>query len=320
MRTTTHIQPQQNRIGRGSRFDGNFAWARFVSVGLLLSFLWLVPESGIAADDPVPLNKQKTVLLDKPGNRVLLKAQVVLRTGLLEMLCCLKKTKEHESILAVDSKAHVVHAGLLALDAKPGTPVRFLPEYRPPTGQKIDIFLRWTDPTGTKRRVSAQEWVRHAIHRFYVAEMKALPSDVTLPKDSELRFDATNHELTWYGPMTESQRDQLLALSRDQSFRDAINTFFRRSRPRKMDTHWVFAGSGFYEDEKSGQRSYLGDEGDLICVANFSSATIDVAIPSTSSGTENLMFEAFTEHIPPIGTEVTIELIPVKDTEKRTNR
>src|SRR5687768_3825558 len=49
----------------------------------------------------VPLNKQETVLLDRPGRRVLVKSKVVLREGLLEMLACPLQTKEHESILAV---------------------------------------------------------------------------------------------------------------------------------------------------------------------------------------------------------------------------
>ncbi|HID23544.1 MAG TPA: hypothetical protein EYP14_14265 [Planctomycetaceae bacterium] len=262
---------------------------------------------------PVPLNAKKTVLLDKAHNRLLLKTEVTRREGLLEMLCCLKHTKEHESILAVDAKAYVVHAGLLALGARPGRPVQFVPKYRPPAGQRIDIFVRWKDQNGAERREKAQRWVRYARYRFHVAKLKALPPDVTLPEDSPLRFDARNHELTWYGPMTKKQRDELLALTNDQTFRDAINRFFQQSLPREMDTDWVFVGSGFYKDPETGETHYMAEGGDLICVANFPSATIDVAIPSTSSGTENLLFEAYTERIPPIGTQVMLELIPSKD-------
>ena len=92
-----------------------------------------------ATDKIVPLNKSGTVLLDVKGNRVSLKSKVVLREGLLEMLCCLVQTKEHESILAVNARAKVIHAGLLALGAKPGTTVRYFPQYKPATGQQIDI-------------------------------------------------------------------------------------------------------------------------------------------------------------------------------------
>ena len=63
------------------------------------------------------MNKQETVLLDAEGKRLVLKGEVCLREGLLEMLVCLKQTKEHESILSVATKAQTVHAGLLALFA-----------------------------------------------------------------------------------------------------------------------------------------------------------------------------------------------------------
>src|SRR5687768_1224783 len=46
------------------------------------------PAAKPAAVKIVPLNKQETVLLDRAGRRVLVKAKVVLREGLLEMLAC----------------------------------------------------------------------------------------------------------------------------------------------------------------------------------------------------------------------------------------
>ena len=47
--------------------------------------------------------------------RVVLEGEVCLREGQLEMFACLKGTKEHEAIVAVPTKAHVVHAALVAL-------------------------------------------------------------------------------------------------------------------------------------------------------------------------------------------------------------
>jgi len=193
--------------------------------------------------------------------------------------------------------------------------VQYVPEYRPPSGQRIDLFIRWRDKKGVEHRERAQRWVRYARYRFHVAKLKALPPEVKLPEDSPLRFDARNQELTWYGPMTKKERDELLALTDAPAFRDAINRFYQQSLPREMDTHWVFVGSGFYKDPETGEKYYMAEGGDLICVANFPSATLDVAIPSTSSGTENLLFEAYTERIPPVGTEVLLELIPSKITK-----
>jgi hypothetical protein len=261
---------------------------------------------------PIPLNKNATVLLDKKGKRVLLKTQVALQQGALEMLCCLKQTKEHESILSLDAKAYVVHTALLALGAKPGTPVHYNPEYQPPTGQKIDIFLNWTDEKGKAHRVPAQSLVRRSINRFRIVKMESLPAGLNLPKNSELRYDRKLKELSWYGPMTAKQKDEFLALSENKEYRQAVESFFEQSQPREMKADWVFGGSGFFTDEETGKKYYLAEDGDLICVANFSGAMIDVSMPSSSENGD-LNFEAYTERIPPKGTEVTVELIPVAE-------
>lgn len=265
----------------------------------------------------IPLNKQGTVLLDRPGNRLLLKTKVVFRDGLLEMLCCKKQTKEHESILSVDAKAALIHTGLLALGAKAGKPVQFVPKYAPPTGQKIDIFLQWTDKKGKLHRDRAQSWVRHATRRFHVVKMGKLPNGLTLPKPSELRYDKKNKELSWYAKMTKKQRDDLLKLSKDAGYRKAIRTFYDKGLNREMKADWVLAGSRYYVDETTGEKFFQAEGGEVICVANFPTALIDVAANSSSKGGDNLLFEAFTERIPPQDTEVTIELIPVFEKKPR---
>jgi hypothetical protein len=76
------------------------------------------------------------------------------------MFACLRGTKEHESIVSVPTRAYVVHAALLAAGAEAGTPVRFRPEYRPPTGTEIDVYIVWRDEQGKDRRVRAQEWIK----------------------------------------------------------------------------------------------------------------------------------------------------------------
>ncbi|MBS0264072.1 MAG: hypothetical protein JSS02_19205 [Planctomycetes bacterium] len=265
-----------------------------------------------AEGTPVRLNEAGTVLLDKKNKRVLLKTHVVLQQGALEMLVCKKQTKEHEAILAVDAQAYVIHAGLLAIDAKPGTPFRFDNGYHPPTGQKIDIFLSWTDDKGKSHRVPARSWIRQAINRFWVVKMESLPEGVTLPKTSELRFDRKLKELSWYGSMTTRERDAFLALSKDKAFREAILSFFEQSQQREMQADWVFAGSGFYVDEDTGNKYYLAEDGDLICVANFSGAMLDLSSESSATNAER-NYEAYTDRIPPKGTEVLVELIPVAE-------
>jgi hypothetical protein len=76
-----------------------------------------------------------------------------------------------------------------------------------------------------------------------------------------------------------------------------------------MEQDWVFAGSGFWTDEETGKKHYYAEQGDLICVSNFATAMLDVPIPSSQSA-DQLMFEAFTERVPPKGTKVRLVLIP----------
>jgi hypothetical protein len=119
--------------------------------------------------------------------------------------------------------------------------------------------------------------------------------------------------------MSEAQRDAALKLSKDEAFQKAVKSIFDQSQIRPMTNSWVFAGSQFLTDETTGEKFYQAEGGDLICVANFASATLDLSTNSSATN-EDLMFEAFTEHIPPVGTEVTIELIPVvKPKEKPSN-
>jgi len=79
---------------------------------------------------------------------------------------------------------------------------------------------------------------------------------------------------------------------------------------KAMELPWVFGGSRFLKDPDTGKEYYQADgDGDLICVSNFPGAMLDLPIESTSSDT-SLLFEAFTEHIPPRGTPVTLILSP----------
>lgn len=313
-----------NRLLRGSYPFDVFA-LRWLAPAMLLPMIGLSamsraddkPEKRLAGKDEqaqtdeenlVPLTATGTVLLDKKKKRVLLKTHVVLQRGSLEMFCCLKQTKEHESILAIDARAQVVHAGLLAIGAKPGRPVQYTPAYQAPTGQKLVIFVNWTDEKGKAHRESAKSWVRQAINRFWIVKMEELPEGLKLPKNVELRYDRKLKELSWYGPMSAAQKKEFLTLSEAKEYRLAIESFFEQSQSREMNADWVFAGSGFFTDEETGKQSYLAEGGNLICVANFGDAMIDVASPSSADDSDR-NFEAYTERIPPKGTPVTVELI-----------
>lgn len=188
------------------------------------------------------LDAESRVWVDRKNKRVIVDGYVALTEGQLEMLACPVGTKEHESVVAVFSKAQFVHAGLLAVGAKKGTHVKWDPKYEPPTGSEVQVLALWKDEEGKKRTIDTRKWVRKV----------GTDSDV-------------------------------------------------------LDVNYVFAGSMFWKDPDSGEEKYMAESGDLICVSNFSTATLDVPMNS-SQVNSGLMFAAFTKRIPERGTPIRLVL------------
>lgn len=86
----------------------------------------------------------------------------------------------------------------------------------------------------------------------------------------------------------------------------------------EMPYDWVFAGSVLYKDPDTGEESYLGDSGDMICVANFPTATLDIAVKSISENSA-LTYVAFTDRIPALYTVVRLVLEVSDQAPKQTN-
>lgn len=107
------------------------------------------------------LTPQYDVWLDPKKKQVIMAGTIVLRRGPLELLACLKHTKEHESIVAVETKAYVVHAALLACGAEPGNPAKFLPEFTPARGTEIEVTASWKDELGKEKSIDARKWLRN---------------------------------------------------------------------------------------------------------------------------------------------------------------
>lgn len=78
---------------------------------------------------------------------------------------------------------------------------------------------------------------------------------------------------------------------------------------KSLSTEWVFAGSLLFEDPVAKKPVYAADDGDLITVANFANAILDLPIASTSDDAGR-SFVANTEKIPPKGTVVTMFFRP----------
>jgi hypothetical protein len=87
---------------------------------------------------------------------------------------------------------------------------------------------------------------------------------------------------------------------------------------KELESNWVFAGSHLIDNplDKDQPKIYLANEGDLICVSNFESAMLDLPIKSPKDNAD-LVFEAFTNRIPPLETPVVVILDPVPEPKQK---
>ncbi len=195
------------------------------------------------------------IWVDSQKKLLIVDGYVAMRTGQLEMFACPAGTKEHESVVGVFAKAYHVHAGLLAIGAKQGKPVKWEPEYTPATGSEIQIHALWTDKKGQRQSIDARNWVREV------------------------------------------------------------------GTEKSLGTNWVFAGSLFHKDPDTGEQRYQAESGDLVCVSNFATATLDIPLES-SQVNSGLMFAAYTDRIPAEGTPIRLVFqvaATVKPTEGSKN-
>jgi hypothetical protein len=133
---------------------------------------------------------------------------------------------------------------------------------------------------------------------------------VQFPSKSE-----TTGEVQEYRPATGSQIDITLIWEDEKKTvrrARAQDWILNVQTHKAMDFPWVFAGSIILRDEESKAQQYLADQGDFICVSNFPSAMLDLPVESSASNSE-LLFEAFTDRIPPLGTIVRVVLSPKPD-------
>ena len=107
------------------------------------------------------LDRSSPIWVTTDRKRVVLGGVVCLRDGWLEFFACRSNSKEHESIIALETPPHLIHAALLAIGAKQGAPAKYDPEFVPPSGDEINIDVCWRDSKDGKIcRRRAQEMIR----------------------------------------------------------------------------------------------------------------------------------------------------------------
>ena len=175
----------------------------------------------------IPLNKEKTLLLEKlpnGGRRMLVVAEVCLREGQLEVFLCKKNTKEHEAVVRTEIDARYLHAGLVAAGAKPGKPVQYVnpdtgdADYKPATGSKIKVSIHYRR-AGQLHTHPAQEWIRDLktkkpmAHEWVFAGSRFV-KNADRPTDPEY-YCANNGEVVGLSNFPDSMLDLPVQISQD---------------------------------------------------------------------------------------------------------
>ncbi len=111
-------------------------------------------------DDLKKLDPNSPMWIDKKHEALILLGEACKAGYPLEFFATLPD-RAYEAVVVVTTKPSLVHAGLLALGAKPGHPVRFNADFHPPTGTEIAIEVRWKDDKGKVQSAAAQKWIRN---------------------------------------------------------------------------------------------------------------------------------------------------------------
>jgi hypothetical protein len=99
-------------------------------------------------------------------------------TVYLEVVACLRNTKEHEAIVVTDALPSHVHAALLAAGLVPGKPGSWRVEQRqlitiPPEGPEVTVTISWRDGAGVEISRSAEDMVLSAENKQHLREAGA---------------------------------------------------------------------------------------------------------------------------------------------------
>lgn len=114
------------------------------------------PAAPPPAQAPAPPIKLPGISIDVVNRNVDVEAMICLDKGMLELIACTKDSKEHESLIVIAARPSHIHAALLLLGARNGSPAMRQPTDDentrwidvPPSGDLIDVFLVSPDAAG----------------------------------------------------------------------------------------------------------------------------------------------------------------------------
>jgi len=237
-------------------------------------------DAAPAADESI-VRLADGLVVDRDADEVRFAARVVLRDGWLEQIVCTPGTREHEAIFVTEVRPSLIHAALMLLGLEPGSPG----SWRMDGDDVVEVA-----PTGPLLK---------AIVRY-----RPLDSDAAHAPDRSAR-DGAETRAADATPWAGAER-HLAELVRD------TRTDRSLAAPK-----WRFSGSLLDDRDRlpAGASRYLADwSGSVVGLVTFGDEVI--SLPKVRPDQVDVApaeWMAWTERIPPLGTDVTIVLRPLRD-------
>ncbi len=167
----------------------------------------------------VALDPNNDLFVDRGTGRVYIDGYITLDRGPLEMFACPVGTKEHESVIAAFAKSSAVHAALLAAGAVPGAPVQFLPEFKPPTGTAVAVWVAWRDENGGFQIADARSFLSDSENQAPPVEafVFAGSSLWTDPEDNRQYYSADSGDMICVSNFASAMLDVPFASTAENS-------------------------------------------------------------------------------------------------------
>ena len=196
---------------------------------------------------------------------------------------------------------------------KPLTSSRFVLPLKKDGGLWIDLKRKWVIVDGSV-------CLREGPLEMFIcpAQTKEHESVITTPIDAEtvhtslLAIGAKTGSPVQFQPEYKRATGSVIDIviiwvDEGQKVRASLaQDWIKKGNTRKTIQYaWVFGGSGYWKNPNTNETIYYGNDGSLVCLSNFPTATIDLPVESSNSNAARLYY-ANTSKIAPLKAPVRI--------------
>jgi hypothetical protein len=194
---------------------------------------------------------------------------------------------------------------------KPLTPSKFVLPLKKEGGLWIDLKRKWVIVDGSV-------CLREGPLEMFIcpAQTKEHESVITTPIDAEtvhtslLAIGAKTGSPVQFEPEYKAATGSIIDIvlvwiDEDKKVIASLaQDWIKKGNTRKtMQYAWVFGGSGYWKNPNTNETNYYGNDGSLVCLSNFPTATMDLPVESSNSNAARLYF-ANTSKIAPLNAPV----------------